>query len=77
MHEIQILLKDSPKLDIIGITEARLSHHDSSLFQISGYTLIRKDATFVGDTGIVLYINPYQPKFFPGNLKFFSLLFST
>ena len=56
MHEIQILIKDSPKLDILGITEARLSHHDSSLFQISGYTLIRKDATFVGDTGIVLYV---------------------
>ena len=56
MHEIQILLKDSPMLDILGITEARLSLHDSSLFHISGYTMIRKDAQFVGDTGMVIYV---------------------
>ena len=55
LHEILVFLKDSPKLDVIGISETRLSHHDSSVFEISGYTLIRKDAKYVGETGTIMY----------------------
>ena len=55
LHEIVVLLNDSPKLDVIGISETRLSHHDSSVFQIPGYTLIRKDAKYVGETGSIVY----------------------
>ena len=55
LHEIIVFLKDSPKLDVIGITETRLSYHDSSAFQIPGYTLIRRDAMYVGETGTIMY----------------------
>ena len=57
IHEVVYILKDSPRLDILGITESHLSSkHDSSIFQVPDYTMIRKDPKFVGETGIVVYI---------------------
>jgi exonuclease III len=58
LHNVCLLLNQSPKFHVFGISETRLNHTKSdSSIHISNYTVLRRDAEEPGHTGIATYIH--------------------
>jgi len=58
-HEVSALLQHHGLVQILGITETRLSPHKHSAdcVSISNYTFFRRDAHYIGHTGIGAYVH--------------------
>jgi hypothetical protein len=54
IHDVSLLLNQTPLVDILGISETRLTSHSPKL---PNYTFLRRDANFPGHTGMGVFIH--------------------